>query len=273
MSHHILLRLLRELKIPSRLVKTTAWYLLSLMLPADRHSQTFASKISGLASSLFSNLLRKHLHLSRQCLNRASRRRIKWLMKKRQMLSKNAPWTIALVIDATLHERHSKKCQNSQKFTHGKGWVHGHQWTNIGVWVAGEFIPVATIPFYTKDECRNRKIDYRTENKKVAQWLQTLDLKDLLGRHCSSEIVVLMDSGYDCSKIYETLKSRKLDFIVGAKNNRSISIDSKKWQPISQYFQDRRRREKIIRQKSGDGKKWQRYAVKQQIGYLKGLFP
>ncbi|MBF0301188.1 MAG: hypothetical protein HQK51_20940 [Oligoflexia bacterium] len=41
-------------------------------------------------------------------LNRLSRRRITKLMKSRRPLFEGSPWTIAIIVDSTLHQRSYK---------------------------------------------------------------------------------------------------------------------------------------------------------------------
>lgn len=224
------------------------------MLPSDKHNQIFASKISGKASSLFSNLLNNSSGLAETILNRATKRVFKKLMKKRRALSKGAPWTIAIIIDATIHERSSKKCENSQHFNHGNAYQYGHQWTNVGGYVAGKFIPLPPIPFYTKEYCLKHKKSYLTEADKVAAFIKTVDFKGLLGEHDSSEVVFIMDASYDCKKIQKTIISRKYSFISALKKDRSISIDGVNWVQVQKYFQDGRRPWKTIRVKADSGK-------------------
>ena len=125
--------LLKNLLNTTRILDTLAWYLLSLMIPSSKHSQTFAAEISGKNHSLFSDLLQKDSGFSLLTLNRASRRRLKKLMRKRKAIEKGAPWTIGIIIDATIHERSSRHLENAQIFNLGKGFVVGHKWTNIGL--------------------------------------------------------------------------------------------------------------------------------------------
>lgn len=272
MSNQIIISLFYGLEIPSRLKKILSFYLLSLMIPAQKHTLTFAEKISGKANSLFSSLLINHLPLSTQTLNRLSKRRLKKLMKVRNVIVKGAPWTIAIIIDSTLHVRTSQKIENSQKFNHGKGWVTGHQWTNLGVLINGELIPLPPIPFYTSDECEKRSISYKTEHEKIAHWIKTLDLNSLLGPHDSHEIVVLADSGYDSKIIQSAILSRKLDFITAIKATRTIVPLKFEMISISRYFSDGRRPWKTIRLRSDGGKgKQRKYCFKQVNGNLKGL--
>jgi hypothetical protein len=243
------------------------------MIPAQKHTLKFAEKISSKANSLFSNLLSKHLPLSTSILNRAARRKISKLMKIRTALVKDGPWTIAIIIDATLHERSSRHIENCQKFNHGKGWMLGHQWTNIGILINGQYVPLPPIPFYTKNECKKRRLKYRTEHEKVAFFIKTLNLKDLLGPHSLDEIVVLLDSGYDSKAVQNAVLSRNIDFTVSIRSTRTIFFDKKNTPSVGSYFGDGRRPWKTIRLKVDSGKKkWRNHAIKQLEGELNGVF-
>ena len=270
MENSIIFSLLRELKIPSRIIKTLGWYLLSIMLPSEKHNQVFASKISGKASSLFSNLLRNHSALSEATLNRASRRVLSKLMKKRAPLAKGSPWTIAILIDATIHRRTSRHCENSQFFNHGSGHKFGHQWTNVGLFIAGQYIPLPPIPFYTTGFCSLTKKAYKTEGDKVSDYIRTLNLKGILGDFDSEEIVFLMDSGYDIKKIQNTIISRGYDFIIALRKDRSMCERDRNFVQVGQFFKDGRRKWKTIRVQA-DGGKRRSYRTKQREGLLKGV--
>jgi hypothetical protein len=272
MTISIIMPLLVGLGIPKRICQTLAWYLLSLMVSADKHTQKFAAKISGKTSSLFSNLLINHFDVSTVALNRAARRTIQRLMKIRAALSKDSPWKIAIIIDATLHQRSTRHTENSKKFNHGKGYVLGHQWTNVGIFIAGQYIPLPPIAFYSKDECKRRGIHYKTEIEKVNEFLRTMPLTDILGPHEHSEIVVIMDSGYDSKKLKNTIIRRKWNFIISLKSDRNMVNNDKQWIRVSTYFNDGRRSWKTFRIKTDGGKsKWRSYATKQLEGNLKGV--
>ena len=157
MDYHFIIPFVTELLLPSRLSDTISWYLLSLMLPTDKHSQANASKISGKHNTLFSNMLSGSLEASTMALNRGSRRRLKCLMRKRRLISPGASWKIAIIVDATLHQRSSRHLQNSQKFNHGQGWVTGHQWTNIVIAINGQVVPLPPIAFYTKKRMSKKR--------------------------------------------------------------------------------------------------------------------
>ena len=236
MNYQLITPFFKDLPLPSRLFDTACCYLISLMLPADKHSQAFASKISDKHNSLFSNLLSKSLDVSTDVLNRSSRKRLKRLMKKRRAIAPGAPWQIAIVIDATLHKRSSRHISNAQRFNHGQGWVIGHQWTNIVIVINGQVVPLPPIAFYTKKECRKRGLAYQSETDRVVSFLENLDLEDLLGSHSSSEVVVLTDSGYDSKKLQSTILRKGWDFVCSLKSSRTVSAstDTKVWVNISQ---------------------------------------
>ena len=257
-----------------RISTTLSWYLIMLILPLDKHTQANAAKISKKDNSLFSNLLSTNINFSKQVLNRAVRRNLKRLAKNRKKIFRNEIWSIVIIIDATLHKRSSRHTSNSQVFNHGKGYIVGHQWTNIGIMINNQFIPLPPIPFYTRKECKIRKISYETEHEKVSKYIKYLSLKTVLGMDIDpSEVVLLLDSGYDCKSIQEAILSRKWDFVSSIRSRRSVSNKSRGWINILRYFQDGRRPFKSVRIKSYRGKKvsFKKYSYKQQVGYLKDI--
>ncbi len=259
-----------------RILETLAYYVLMIILPLDKHSQKNAATISGKNDSLFSNLLSGNVESSRLALNRASRRVLANLVRKRGGLVKKATWTISIIIDATLHKRSSGSAQNSQKFNHGKGWSIGHQWTNIGFLINDTFIPLPPIAFYTREECKRRDISYKTEHEKIAELLRTLSLKTILGIDVpASEVVVMLDAGYDCKEIQSIIIARKWDFISSLKSSRKIASYTHPltFINIANFFKDGRRPWKSIRIFSYRGKKkiLRQYGYKQLAGYLKGV--
>src|ERR1700692_1120894 len=153
--------ILRRLEIPLRLKKVVPAYLVSLMQNTKRTTLTSAAKLSGISLSAFSRLLSGHKELALENLNRLSRRRLKRLVPQRKALVSGAPWKVALIIDATLHERSSRHLENAQRFNHGDGWVIGHQWTNLVLVINNETIPLPPIPFRTKGFAKLRGLLYR----------------------------------------------------------------------------------------------------------------
>ena len=89
----------------------------------------------------------------------------------RQPLVAGAPWTIAIIIDATLHPRSSLHVHNAQRFNHGQGFVVGHQWTNIVVNINGRIIPLPPIASLSKNECKRRGIVYKSERDRLIVYL------------------------------------------------------------------------------------------------------
>ena len=260
---------LKSLDFSSRKIQTTAWYLFSIMSPFKKKTTTFIESISGLHSSTISKLLGSEPKAFSDLLNRASRRLLCKLAKNTQPLIKGTKFKIAIIIDATLHERSSKKTDNAQYFNHGKGYVWGHQWTNIVLLVGGYKIPIPPIAFYSKKYCLENNVKYLSENQKVANFIKNFCLKGLFE---PEEVIVLMDSGYDDKKIQQAIISRKWSFICALKSTRKISIVDGKWEVIKDYFQDGRRPWKRLRfLKKSHGKKWCCYQTKHKQGYLKDI--
>ena len=121
----------RLLQIPTRLQDVVAAYLLMLMLESAKHSQTFAQSVTGKHQTRFSALLASHLDLAVSSLCTLAKSSARQAAGARPLLVNGTEWTVALIIDATLHPRSSLHCQNAQRFNHGQGFVVGHQWTNI----------------------------------------------------------------------------------------------------------------------------------------------
>jgi hypothetical protein len=117
-----------------------------------------AGSVSGSHKSQFSRLLSEHLDLAVDRLMLLAKDATKSASMDRQLLIKGTSWTIAIIIDATLHPRSSLHVQNSQGFNHGQGLVIGHQWTNIVLLINGQLIPLPPIAFLSRNECKRRKI-------------------------------------------------------------------------------------------------------------------
>ncbi|MCB9228489.1 MAG: hypothetical protein H6618_02670 [Deltaproteobacteria bacterium] len=91
------------LDIPCRLKQVAFAYLLSLMLPGRKHSLTHASQVGSLHKSRFSRFLRRHGDLAAESLQRTAARTARAI--QRPPVVAGAPWTIAILIDATLQSR------------------------------------------------------------------------------------------------------------------------------------------------------------------------
>ena len=88
--------------------------------------------------------------------------------------------------------------------------------------INGQNVPLPPINFFTKKECLRRKIPYKTAMERVIERLESLELSKYVGIHCSDEVVVLMDGGYDSKKIENCILARGWDFIVSLKSSHSV---------------------------------------------------
>lgn len=273
----------RHLKnIPARLTDVASCYLLALAVKSPKHTQTFASELSGLDRSQFSRLLSRHQDVAVESLDDLSRSATLDRAQERRPLVASAPWKVALLIDATLHGRSSLHVQNAQRFNHGEGFVIGHQWTNVALVINDELVALPPISFISKNESKRRGIAYKTEHEHVLEYLRALNLLHYLGEYSPSEIVVILDSGYDNKKVQKAILGLGYDFVVNLKCTRSVKTfhappgKTRGWKQIRELFRRCRRYApwKTVRTetKTAAGKtKRRKYCVRRLEGYLKGV--
>ena len=269
----------RLLKIPTRLQNVVNAYLLMLMLETDRHTQTFAEMVTGIDQTSFSRLLKTQGELAKLSLEMLATSFARMLSENRPVLVNGAPWTVAIIIDATLHKRSSLHVGNSQRFNHGQGFVVGHQWTNIVLYINGMVVPLSPIPFWSRNECKRRKISYKTEHERLREYLEQLNLAKFIGFYDSNEIVVMMDSGYDDKVLQEAVLARGWDFLTAIKRVRSVRTLNekitgvKKGRHVDEMFRAAKRQSpwQTVRVKTDGGKKRRKFRVRKLTGYLKGV--
>jgi len=270
---NIATRIQQLLKLPSRLENVIQSYLLYLLLGGARRTLQGASHLSGLHSSQFSRLLSNYNSLAHDQLNRQCKRRLKSILRKRKSLIPGSPWTIALIIDATLHERSSRHTDNAQRFNHGQGWIVGHQWTNLLLLINGQRIPLPPIPFLTHEKCKELGQEYKTEPKRIIESLKKRDWKSLLPAVQSREILVLSDSGYDNKSLQRFILSQGWGFLGSIKKSRSVRTQTQGWQSVVELFQNTRKKGpwQTIRHTANGGKKRKLVNLRTLIGSLKGV--
>jgi hypothetical protein len=268
------------LNLPGRLSEVVLFYLVSLMIPAPKHTLTFAAKLSNKHKSQFSRLLLSYSSLAIQCLDRLTKKISNEKSKERRPLIKQAPWTVAIIIDATLQKRSTRHTGNSQKFNHGKGFVVGHQWTNIILLINGKKIPLPPIAYYSKKERIRLNMVKETESDCIARFIKTVDLSEYINDIRDKEIIVLMDSGYDVKKIQNEIIDRDWDFISALKSSRNVISDyqskliRKKYQRVDNYFRNHRYSPWNTVRDSISGTKRKRrmeFRTRELRGYLKGI--
>lgn len=211
-----------HLKIPSRLNFVCASYLYFLISTTGKKTLTLASQKIGVNKSQLSRFLSKHTELAYNSLETLGKNVAKSLYGELRPLFQGVPWEVLIIIDSTLHSRSTKHTDNSKVFNHGKGYVVGHQWTNILLVINGNIIPLPPISFYSRKKCNDLGIEYLTEHDKVVDYISRLNLDDYIGFHNPSNVVVLMDSGYDAKKIQEAILLKSWDFISAIQLSRSV---------------------------------------------------
>lgn len=270
---------LRLLKIPRRLEHVVNAYMLTLMLAGPKKTLSYAASVSGLNKSQFSRLLSDHVDLAVLSLKVLATDAAKTAGVDRQILVSGCPWTIAIIIDATLHPRSSLHVHNAQRFNHGQGFVIGHQWTNIVLYVSGQAIPLPPIPFLSKNECKRRGEEYKTEHARVIEYLKSLDLSGYIGTYLPEEVLVLGDAGYDNKLLQRTIIDLGWDFIAALKSSRSSQTEHetknspKAWRRINVLFRKVKRQAPwtTVRVETDQGKKRKSFRVRRLIGRIKGV--
>ncbi len=264
----------RLVEIPARLRHVVLSYLLALMIDADKHSLRLAGEIGGRHPSQFSRLLQHHGELAEAALTQASQGIARELAPQRAPLVPGVPWTVAIIVDAMLHERSSPKLEGAKTLSAGRGFIVGHQWTNIVLVVADRVIPLPPIPFLTKKECRRRGIKYQTANERLREYLEGLELSRWIGTYRLEEIVFMADSGYDDKKLKRLILDHGWDFVIGVHSTRTCkSSKSDQYRKIDALFRATRKQApwKTVRFEIDDGKRRAKYRARKLTGFLRGV--
>ena len=228
--------------IPKRLLRIVSQYIMFLMLKHKKHELRTAARLFGVHESNFSRLLsgQRVRSISRNCLNRAIRRRLNKFKNKVEAF---------LIIDATFTKRSGKKVENRHKFRHGGPFVGGHQFTNFILLIKDEVIPLASVPFYSKKYCKEVGIDYQSEIEMVTNWIEDLPSSDLLPKEIIENLHFLLDTGYDAKCIQNAIRSIKAKFTVGITCERNVNGLG-----VKEYFHRHRQISwKTIRIRVGNG--------------------
>ena len=250
--------------VPKRLELIVTQYLMFLLLDNKKHELRTASRIFGIHESNYSRMLSKKSMrpVSRQCLNRAISRRLDQTKETDE---------VYLIVDATFTGRSGKKVKNRKKFRHGAKFFEGHQFTNFVLLVNDEVIPLASIPFYSKEYCKEIKVNYQTEIAAVTSWIEMLPTSGLLPARILEKLHFILDTGYDAKPIQKMIRNIGGFFTVGLSCERSVNSLG-----VRDYF---RRICKVpwktIRLKIGNGygeKKERMFRVRSlKKAYLKGF--
>lgn len=249
--------------VPKRLEGIICQYIMFLMLKSTKHDLRTASRVFGTHESNYSRMLSspKTRQVARSCLNRAIRRRIEKIKSSDE---------IFLAIDATFTCRTGKRIQNKRKFRHGGKYFDGHQFTHFVLIVNGDIIPLASVPLYSHEHCKELGIKYQSEIEIVTQWIEMLPKSGLMSPDLLSRVCVLLDSGYDAKSIQNALNENGMKFIASITCERSVN-----GLPVKEYFWRNRHipwRTIQVKAGSGVGQKVRKYRVRTaRKAHLKGF--
>jgi len=249
-------------------------YLFSLMLAAPKHTLTRAGEITEYDKSTYSRLLSESEDavIAKESLAYYSKYVTNRNANDRQVLIDGTKYTIAIIIDSTLHRRHTLHTDNSQQHNHGDGFVVGHQWTNIVLVINNNTIPLPPIPFLTKKKCKERGIKYLTEPQKIIAYINNLDLKHWVGEHSVDEVLFLLDGGYDNKEIQQTIANKKWTLLAAIKKSRGVrTITGEKCKQVHQLFKDMRGKAEWKSIHINVNKKQRRFRIRRTEGTLNGV--
>lgn len=269
----------KQLLTDSRNKLICTWYLIFIMVSVRKHTLEEAAKLSGKNKSQFSRFLKGHSDVAIHNLGSLSKKQAKQFSKICKALAEGKlPWKFAIIIDSTIQNRASLHPFNAKKFNHGKGFVIGHQWTNIVLVINDGVIPLPPIPFYSKNYCKKKKLKYQTENERIIQYLESLNLKEYIGKHKPHEVVVLADSGYDVKKVEKVIIKKGWKFIIALGKTRNVKSEreysntkkSEGWTQVADFFKRHRWvKWQTIRLKTKSGRrKRMEFRIRQIVGYL-----
>ena len=254
--------------IPSRLLRVTAFYLLSCMLKGGKRGYSEMSKLFGLFASNFMRFIARGdgSDLAFGMLNRSSRRLIEKLRRKGKLKRED----IFIIIDATYIGRSSKNVENSQFFSCGNSKVFGHKITNFLLVIGDHTIPLGVSAHYTEEYCLNYEKTYKTESERVVKWIDKFPYSGFLTRDEIKNTTFLLDSGYDAKKIQKAIRRIGSHFLVSLHRDRCIS-----GKQVQTYFkQNRRISWQPIRIMVGNGSRQKRNEYKIRVATevrLKGV--
>lgn len=201
--------------VPKRRLDVVAGYIFFLTLIAKRHSFRAAADVTGLDESRFCALVNdpEAPDLSRKVLNRAFRRRLQHVKRRR----------LAFIIDATLKGRRSRHVENVRKYHNGSGFSLGHKFVNFTFLDGDEVLPIETVPVLTRQYAREINQRHRSEIEIVTEWLEELGNGALFSAAELKGAIFLLDSGYDAKCIQRAISALGAHFVVALKSSRSVN--------------------------------------------------
>lgn len=214
--------------VPKRLFSVIASYILFLSLHSSKHSLQAASKTMAKHKSSFSRLL---CHPGLLVMSQA-------ILKQsiKEILTASQTWLdaqerIFIIIDATLIGRRGKKVENKFKFKEGSHYVDGHKFVNVLLLINDQPLCLCSIPFYSKQYCAKRGLDYFTENELVEHFVMLLPGSGLLAQSLIAKLCFLLDAGYDAKIVQNAIRHIGSHFVGACQIRRCINGIG-----ISEYF-------------------------------------
>lgn len=198
-------------------------YIFALMIAGYSKSLTnmaayFGVTICSLSRMLIHPMLGEELEIS---LNRNVRKVLA------SYLNGHKDVTIEIIVDATMLTRASQKAENVSLYHSNGKKVWGHRITNVGLLLdRAYYIPIASIPHYTKRYARACGLNYLTEGMMVQRWLRKNMAGLMMALSSASikaqDVTFLLDAGYDNAAIQKAIRAIGCHFLMMIKSTRSV---------------------------------------------------
>ena len=217
----------RPLKNCTEPTKTLTSYLESLAVAAPKHSLDHASEWSGIHASQFSRLLASSSKESESILSNLSGKAAKILSKTESHLTallEKLPWKVYVIIDSTPQKRSASKAENVARFNLGGGFWFGHRWTNVVLLINGHLIPLVPISYRSRSECKRLKVEHKTENELICEYLERLDIGKFAPGVKPEDTALLMDAGYDVKTVQNKILTKGWTLLMAIGSDRNIFI-------------------------------------------------
>ena len=211
-------------------------YVVALMLTGYQKSLTDMAKVTGSSIDSFSRMLANPSVGEK--LQAALNRHIRRVISAKKRTGKKV--SVHIIIDSTVIPRVGRNVENTSFYHSASGKVRGHRLTNIGLLLDSEFfIPLASLPQYTKKYARSLGLCYQTETEMLQEWMR-LNMNDLLHQMAqmavpAQDITFLLDAGYDTQSVQQEILQYNCHFNMMIKCSRSVG-----GRQVDKYFRQNR---------------------------------
>jgi hypothetical protein len=237
----------RHIVVRLRLQNVCTSYLLFLMVATRKHALEEAARFAGRHTSQCAKMWQAQSQVAVSTWDNLSKQPAQPVAKARHTLPE-LPWDMAMIVESTLQHRARLHPENAQTCHHGQGVVVGHPWTK-SVWLLHDrLLPLRPIPFSSQRYGRDHQLPYRTEQDRVVEDSEPLNLADSSGVEAPRQVVVCTESGYDKKKSQKAIAAKSWHGIIALGKTRRVTSatlalttpTAKPWCPMAPFLRHHR---------------------------------